>query len=80
MSRPFLPDYSVATSVKRAPKVCDVSRRALTAAIQAGDLVPRAVGLQSVLIRSDLEAWLRSRPVTRQPAPNLQRWERRHDN
>jgi hypothetical protein len=51
-------------SVIDAAKALGVRVWHLRCAIQRGELTPHAIGVRSVLLKSDLEAWVRSRPAT----------------
>ena len=74
----------LAVAVSAAGQLCGLPQHHVTLAINAGALVPHAVGRRSILLVADLDAWLRGKPRTKSRAPgkekssspkNPQHWE-----
>jgi hypothetical protein len=60
-------DRQLAYSVNEAATACAVRPHAIRKAIKFFELTPVAIGRRSVILRDDLQNWLRSRPRTKSP-------------
>ena len=77
-SQPLTPPLLVplAFSIPAACKVAGVGRTKLYAAIASGALRARKNGAKNVILREDLQSWLRNLPTERDVAPNNPRGRR----
>jgi excisionase family DNA binding protein len=58
----------LAHSVDESCAIAGVGRSYLYGAIAAGDLTARKAGRRTLILRSDLEAWLTGLPTAAEPA------------
>lgn len=59
----------LALPIREAAKAVSIPERHLRAAIQRGEINPRAVARCSVIVVSELEDWLKGRPRTKSSRP-----------
>jgi excisionase family DNA binding protein len=55
----------IALSVEQAAAAAGVGRTTVFAKIRSRELIAKKVGRRTIILREDLEAWLRSRPSSR---------------
>ncbi len=65
MMRGRVASDKLAFSVDEAAKAAGVGRTLTFQEIRDGNLIARKIGRRTIILREDLEAWLKSRPAAR---------------